>query len=70
MKTALLRTNEAADRLRISRATVYNLFQRNLLPHIKIENRTFVREQDIEELLKKNLKYGPVAKISRNKGQL
>jgi excisionase family DNA binding protein len=44
----LLSVREVADRLRVSRATVYGLCDRGELPHLRVSNAIRLRQEDVE----------------------
>lgn len=56
METKLLLTpQEAADALRISRSTLYKLFQRGELPSLTIGRRRYFSPKVIEEWIARQL---------------
>ncbi len=52
----LLRAEEAADRLNVSKGKIYQLLQRGDLPSIHIGKAVRVREEDLETFLKMSRK--------------
>jgi excisionase family DNA binding protein len=53
--TKLLTVEEVRGELRVSEATIYNLFASGELPKVKIRGRTFVRTGDVEALIERNV---------------
>lgn len=50
-----LTKEEAADYLRISRATLDRLVKKRLVPHAKLGKRVIFRKRDLDALLEKHL---------------
>ena len=53
--TELLTPQEVADKLKLSKYTIYNLMKRGDLPHMRIGNSYRVSEEDLNEFLNQNL---------------
>jgi excisionase family DNA binding protein len=51
--SAALTIDEAADYIRVSRATIWRLLKNKSLARIRIGGRTVVRRTDLDELLSK-----------------
>lgn len=51
----LLTIDDVQNRLRVSRATVYNLFATGELAKVKIRGRTLVRAVDVASLIARNV---------------
>jgi len=49
---ALLTVNEVAELLRCSKATVYGLIDRKVIPSVRVSNAIRVRREDVEALLR------------------
>ncbi|MGH7148749.1 MAG: helix-turn-helix domain-containing protein, partial [Nitrospiraceae bacterium] len=47
----LLTVKEACVRLRISRATLYNLVRKGKIGFVKIGGKSLIREEDIDRLI-------------------
>ncbi len=47
----LLTVKEACERLRISRATLYNLVKKGKIAFVKIGGKSLIREEDIDRLI-------------------
>ncbi len=58
----LLTGTEVAQRLRISRAKVYMLIQRGEIPAVKMGRNVRVRQQDIEEYIRRCIQ-NPFGKV-------
>jgi len=50
----LLTVSEVAERLSVSRATVYNLTSCGALPHLRVSNAIRVRQSSLESYLAEN----------------
>ena len=50
---SLLRVRDVADRLRVSRATVYALCARGELPHLRVSNAIRLRLEDLEAFIRR-----------------
>ena len=62
VEEVLLTGTEVAQRLRISRAKVYLLIQRGEIPAVKMGRNVRVRQQDIEEYVRRCLQ-NPFGKV-------
>jgi excisionase family DNA binding protein len=50
----LFKVTEVARRLSVSRAFVYQLMDRGLLPYVKLGTARRIRAEDVEQLLARN----------------
>jgi excisionase family DNA binding protein len=50
---SLLSVRDVADRLRVSRATVYALCDRGALPHLRVSNAIRLRGEDLEAFIRR-----------------
>ncbi|MFQ3665577.1 MAG: helix-turn-helix domain-containing protein [Sphingomonadaceae bacterium] len=50
---SLLKLKEASERLRLSRATLYRLEARGLLPIVRIGRAARIRAEDVEKLIER-----------------
>jgi excisionase family DNA binding protein len=53
--SAAMTVDEAADYIRVSRATIWRLLKNKSLPRARIGGRTVVRRIDLDELLTKSV---------------
>jgi excisionase family DNA binding protein len=53
VQSAALTVEEAAEYLRVSRTTLFRLFNQKILPRARIGGRTLVRRVDLEALLER-----------------
>ncbi len=62
VEEVLLTGTEVAQRLRISRAKAYLLIQRGEIPSVRMGRNVRVRQQDIEEYIRRSL-HNPFGKV-------
>jgi excisionase family DNA binding protein len=50
----LLKVTEAADILKISRATMYLIISEEKIPHVKVRGCTRIQEEDLNKYIRQN----------------
>ena len=69
MEERLLKSDEIAEILHISRSMAYLLMKRGDLPSVRIGSSVRVRHEDLEEYIKKNVSRNPGVALSSMPGR-
>jgi len=69
MEERLLKSDEVAEILHISRSMAYLLMQRGDLPAVRIGSSVRVRPEDLEDYIKKNVSRNPGIALSSLPGR-